>query len=544
MKLRGWLLLGVLAAGLARVSPLVAKPEIDFVQGSEKRVSIDLRDSDLVDVLKFLAQKGHFNIVVSPTIQGRVTLYLQDVKIADIIDIILQSHKLAYTHTDNIVYVMTQEEYKTQYGEDYADARDVHWLRLKYAAPSQIFKMLDPVKSKIGSIVADEQSGTIILIDTPEKIKFMLEVIEELDQPLETRVFDLSYAKAADVQSLVTSQIEVKGSVSIHADTRSNQVVVTAPVRRMREIAKMIEKVDRKTREVAIDAQIVKVVLNKANKKGINWEYVRKSGFLEPLDVNVNLPETLTSFGSLGYDELAAKGFKVFLNFLQSFGESKILASPRITVVEGEEAKILIGTREAYVTSTTTTGSSTSTVSESVSFIDVGISLNVSAFINKQGYVTMKIKPEVSSVVRTLVTPSNNQIPIVDTTQAETRVMIKDGSTIVIGGLRKDERIRSSNQIPFFNKLPVIGAAFKQNDDALEQTELIVFLTPHVLRDNKNHVYDQDRTPKGIEPYDGKAAASAVPDKEALAAASVSAGVLAAPKDINVKGLEPMPKKG
>jgi type II secretory pathway component GspD/PulD (secretin) len=222
------LLLALLVAALALG---FTNEKMDFVQGSEKHVSIDLRDSDIVDVLKFLAQKGKFNVFVSPKIQGRVSLYLEDVRIRDILDIILLSNGLAYRERDSIVYVMTQEEYKARYGEDYGDAREVKILKLTYANPGQVFKMLEPTKSKVGSLVVDEQTGTLILIETPQKIRVMMKVVEEMDQPLLTKAFDLSYAKSKDVQSLIASQADAKGIATVSADERSNQVVVTALTR-------------------------------------------------------------------------------------------------------------------------------------------------------------------------------------------------------------------------------------------------------------------------------------------------------------------------
>src|SRR3989338_2533507 len=93
----------------------------------------------------------------------------------------------------------------------------------------------------------------------------------------------------------------------------------------------------------------------------------------------------------------------------------------------------------------------------------------------------MKVKPEVSSVVSSLTTPSGNKIPIIDTSTAETTVLVKDGSTIVIGGLRKEEKTSSSQGIPFLSRIPVLGLLFKSSDNKTERTELLVMLTPHIV---------------------------------------------------------------
>src|SRR5205085_2202639 len=120
------------------------------------------------------------------------------------------------------------------------------------------------------------------------------------------------------------------------------------------------------------------------------------------------VPNTVTQFGKLQIGNTATDSFSSTLTFLQQVGQTKVLSSPRITAVNKEPARILIGTREAFVTTTTTTGQTTSTTAENVTFVDVGISLEVTPIINDDGYVTMKIKPEVSNVARPLITPTGN----------------------------------------------------------------------------------------------------------------------------------------
>ena len=235
----------VSALFLWAAAPVFSRQDMDFLKDRNKNVSIDLRDSDVLDVLKFLAQKGKFNIFISPGIQGKATLFLEDVKISDILDIILLSNGLAYRVKDSIVYVMTEEEYKARYGEEYDDAREAQLIKLQYASPAQVFKMLEPMKSAVGTIVIDEQTGTIILMETSEKMKLMKKIIEEIDQPLETKVFDLGYAKAADILTLLQAKLQDQAVGSIHADTRTNQIVVTALANRMKEIEELVSHLDR-----------------------------------------------------------------------------------------------------------------------------------------------------------------------------------------------------------------------------------------------------------------------------------------------------------
>lgn len=141
-----------------------------------------------------------------------------------------------------------------------------------------------------------------------------------------------------------------------------------------------------------------------------------------------------------------------------------------------------MGEKQAYVTTTTTAGGSgPNTISEQVTFVDVGIVLNIMPNINEEGYITMKVKAEISSVVDTLITPTKNEIPIIDTSLAETTVMVKEGSTIVIGGLRKEEKTKTASQTPFLGNIPFLGKLFSVKTRGTTRTELLIILTPRLM---------------------------------------------------------------
>jgi general secretion pathway protein D len=219
--------------------------------------------------------------------------------------------------------------------------------------------------------------------------------------------------------------------------------------------------------------------LSNEYQMGIDWQ--RTKGDIQPR-FNFPAPDVATSFGRLVVGDLGRRDAQATINFLHSFGETKTLASPQLTVEHNEEASILVGTREAYVTSTVSQASSTTTTSEAITFIDVGVKLKVQPQINKKGFVSMKVTPEVSAVGRTLVTANSNEIPIVDTTNASTKVTVKDGHTVLIGGLMKDEVVKAVNKFPILGDLPWIGSAFRSTDDTVVKTELVLFLTPHIVQ--------------------------------------------------------------
>ena len=199
------------------------------------------------------------------------------------------------------------------------------------------------------------------------------------------------------------------------------------------------------------------------------------------VDLRHDLPQDRGRLWRLHPHDMDKEDFDALIKYLQTLGRTQILSNPKLAVINNQEARIHVGEKQAYVTTTTTTGQTTTTVSEEVTFVDVGIQLSVTPTINDDGYVTMKVKPEVSSVVSTLTTPSGNKIPIIDSSLAETTVMIKDGATIILGGLRKEEKISSSEQVPILGKIPLLGFFFRSSANKTERTELLVMLTPHIV---------------------------------------------------------------
>ncbi len=465
-------------------------------EGLNQRMALDLRDLDIVDTLKFLAMKGGINIIAGKDVSGRVSLFLKNVTVKDALDIILLANNLAYEKRGDILYVMSEPEYKLAHGANFKDTRKVKIFNLKYAKPDSVFKALDTLKSEIGKIIVDEESGTVVIMDTPEKIVEMERVIADLDGVSSTKTFSLQYAKAEEIQPILSSRLDAKKTGIVSLDKRDNQIIITAFPERMKEAEEIIKGMDKKTKQVLLEAKILKVVLSDKFAMGVDWSKVL-SGISKgsvtlaetyPFPISSTLfPSVSSNFFKIagGAATGGAGNYSVILKALQEFGETRNLSSPSIAVTNGQEAKITVGTSQAYVTTTIATGSTTSSTAAQVTFLDVGVVLTVTPTINDEGFVTMKIKPEVSSVDSTLTykiaADVDNTVPIVARTTAETNVMVKDGTTIIIGGLRKDEKIKTVVKMPLLGDIPFLGALFRKTQDSLEKDEIVVFITPHII---------------------------------------------------------------
>jgi len=491
--------------------------------GLKGKISLDLRNIEMVDALKFLAMKANINIVTSKGVKGRINLMVKDAPLRDVFDIMLRSNGLAYEKRGDIYNVMTEEEYKALYGKNFSDTRKVKIFHLHYAVPEQVFSLCDALKSEIGKVVVNSESGTVVLLDSPEKIKEISDAIDKFEKENVIKVFDINYANAKDIAEQLKNQLDAKKVGSIRADERSNQVIVQTLPERIKQIAELIKKLDRKTREVLINAKIVKVKLSKTTTQSVEWEGLfdvarkhgltylgsypfsavqattddwrsRKQVFEDVGNVgSYPFSGTTSNYSSssphVGTEEMhigvvGKNDFDSLLKYFEEIGETKIVSTPRIVITNNQEAKIHVGEKQAYVTTTTTTGQTTSTVSEEVTFVDIGTQLFITPSINEEGYITLKVKAEVSSVVSVLTTPTNNEIPIIDTSLAETTVMTKNGTTIVIGGLRKNERTNTEKRTPFFSSIPLLGKLFTSKVPEKSRTELLVMITPTIISGN------------------------------------------------------------
>jgi len=471
---------------------------------SERDISLDLKGMDIVEVLKTLALKGNMNIVVGSNVRGRVTMFLKDVDVKDAFEIILLANNLASDRRGDIIYVMTEKDYEQLYGEKYGNKKEVRIIQLKYAKVAEVNKSLNQIKTKIGRVIADEASNTIVIIDAPQAIVKALEFIDMVDKPTSTRIFELNYAKAEDVKEKI-QEILTKNVGSIQIDERTNKVVITDLVDRMPEVESVLAAFDAKQQQVLIEAKIVEITLNDTYKLGVDWEAVIKKLHKEITIQNgfkLAASGGLVPGGEILLGTLGTGEYSAMVQALKTIGDVNTLSSPRITVMNNEEAKILIGTSEPYATNLVTQGTSTTTTATELTFIDIGVKLYVTPTINNKGFIKMKIRPEVSNSTDTYTYGDPpTTVPVISTTHAETSVMVKDGATIVIAGLIKDERSNTTDQIPFLGDIPVLGLAFKRTQKEVEKKELVIFLTPHIISGEVDYLELPPSPPLGEERF-------------------------------------------
>ncbi|MCM8814182.1 MAG: secretin and TonB N-terminal domain-containing protein [Candidatus Omnitrophica bacterium] len=434
---------------------------------------LDARNLNILDVLNSLGDLAQVNIVASRNVQGRVTAKLQKVTLEEALDAILDTNNFIYKREGGIIKVYAPQDLMQQ---EQTVALVNRVFSLKNVKANDMRQVLNSIKSPRGRVEINAASNQVILTDNQEIIKQVEALIADLDRQLETRIFRLNYGIATEMQSKLVEMIP-KPEGEVFIDERTNSLVVRAVPEAIAKVEQMITTWDRRALQVLIEAKIYEVSLDHSRGLGLSFEYKEAEGNSDAVNIATNLPLGLASGGTFKIGTLTKDEYTVAIQALEGKTDSNILSNPRIVVANNKEANILVGSSEPY--QVIYTDKETKTETQETRFIDVGVKLVVTPQISEDDYVTLKIHPEVSSARR--VAEVNNALAV-DTTQADTTVVVKNGRTIVLGGLIKDTDSETIAKIPILGDIPVIGMAFRSKLKKKAKKEVIVFITPHILK--------------------------------------------------------------
>jgi len=382
----------------------------------DKKISLDYKDADLATVLRSLSWTYNLNIVTGSKVKGKVTISLKDIAVREALEAILTINGLIFSERAGIIYVIT--------GDPEAIDMDSEVIFLKYITASEALNLLRDVGSSKGNIKINEVANSLVITDFPKNIAKLKELLNKIDIAPKQVLIE---AKIVDITS---SDLAALG-ITMAADYNPGHGL-----------------------------------------------FDRNNYFAERLTATVTLPEQNSTLSGDQIDVTAftMKNFSLpmTIDALVRDGKAKLLASPSIAVISGEEARIIIGERYPISERTQTTTGTT----ETVNFVDIGTSLRVTPTINDDGYITMRVHPEVSSSTSTVGTN-----PRITTREADTTVRVKEGETLVIGGLIKNTDSETHEKIPILGDIPILGRLlFSRFSKTVEQIELAVFITPKILR--------------------------------------------------------------
>lgn len=419
--------------------------------------NINARSTDLRSMLQMLSAQGRRNIVATKEVQGQVTADLYDVTFREALEAILRATGFVYQQEGNFIYVYTPQ----QLAEIKAAQRTMatRSFQLSYITAEDASALIKPAMSSDGSIATTPTPG----------------------------------------YGVGTASSDAGGIDYATAD----MLIVRDYEDCLEDIEKIIREVDVKPEQVLIEATLMRATLNEDNHLGIDFNTLAGIDF-EGLSSTSNGVTDVTTgeldsagfpnnriFGTVRTDfnsavptggfsfGLIANEIGFFIRALESITDVTILANPKLLVVNKQRGQVMVGNRDGYLTTTVTETVAT----ETVEFLETGTRLVVRPYIARDGYIRMEIHPEDSS--GSVQQIGSSVLPSETTTEITTNVLVRDGHTIVIGGLFREVQNNSRGQVPGLGNIPYLGAAFRQTKDTIDREEIIIAITPHIIKQDE-----------------------------------------------------------
>jgi general secretion pathway protein D len=290
------------------------------------------------------------------------------------------------------------------------------------------------------------------------------------------------YSGPSGSQPSGTNQNAAKqGDLRIVANNDSNALLVLASPAEFSVIEAALLRLDAPSRQVLIEASLAEVTLNDELKYGINWNYNGKNG---PLTLSSAATGAVTSsFPGLSYLFTGSTNIRAVLNTLETITTVRVISSPKLVTLNNHEAQLQVGDEVPIATqSAVSVTNPGAPIVNSVQMQDTGVILSVTPRVNKNGLVQLDITQEVSNSVPT--TTSGIDSPTIQQRRLSTTVVVKNGDTIALGGLITESKSKSKSGVPYLQRIPVLGALFRDTDNQTMRTELILLITPRVMRDD------------------------------------------------------------
>jgi type IV pilus assembly protein PilQ len=437
------------AAG--QVSPVQAAPS----RYTGEPISVNLKDVDLKDFFRLIHEISGLNVVLDPNVKGTLTIVLDEVPWDQALDIVLQNNGLDKQLNGNVLRVATKDTLK----KEAETARDLQKAQAEAVPPVTV-----------------------------------------------TRV--LSYAKAATMRDTLKKFLSARGD--IFSDDRSNQLVIRDIPSVIPTIDNLIRQLDRKSQQVEIEARVISATRSFSQDIGVQWGFAGtttsgRSVFggvpgvgVSPVQTGMGLPQPpliATPTGSGGGSTLPGLPFNVnvpagvptsgfyfghrspnfavdlFITAAEAKGVGKLLSKPKVITQNNEKATVKQGTKIPIQTTINNT--------ISVQYIDAVLKLEVTPQITAEGTVFMDVLVENTQIDNGI--PRVQGIPALDTQSAETKVLVADGGTVVIGGIIVGQQQTQINEVPIVGSLPIIGYLFRRNSVTVQSQELLFFLTPRII---------------------------------------------------------------
>ncbi|MEO0510848.1 MAG: secretin N-terminal domain-containing protein [Verrucomicrobiota bacterium] len=420
----------------------------EATMASEETISVDFPDEDVRTILRNVADLFDLNLVIPDTLQGRTSVKLRNITWRQVFEVVLDPFGFTYVEDRNIILIKSIEELTTE--------------------------------------------------------------------PVDTRVFIANYSRAEELQGSIAPLVDAAAGGQIRVDSRSNALVITERPSRMNKIQEIIERLDRPTAQVMVETKFVEVTDSDIKNIGVNWASLSgygvsagpfqrdwgrtrtrsdadtfvltdDDGFSSDDGVSfedaTTLTEDLSRLASTTRTDSAvfsAETFSVVLSALEELRDVELVSNPTVVVLNNEEAYFQVG--QDYPIREFEFNPETGQIEPGdLEKEELGITLRVTPSANAAGMINLDVEPRVTTLVGTIQTIAGLEDPLIEVKTTKTKVTIKDGFTLALGGLTERTNTSNSNQVPVLGKLPGVGRLFNSTSDNLDLRNLIIFITAKTL---------------------------------------------------------------
>ena len=286
------------------------------------------------------------------------------------------------------------------------------------------------------------------------------------------------------------------GRTTIVANAPTNALVIRTAPPNYPLLRETIDALDTRPSQVLFEVTVAEIALGRGSEFGVDWSAVNRGGDVQAQFGNPEIPDTGSTSALLRLVRLDGTGVRTMLRTLASTSDVRVLSTPEIIAANNREASILVGSKVPFIASTRL-GNDVS-IDRAVQYQDVGTKLSIIPTINDDGYITVQLLQEVSSLTAQTVAAAQSA-PVISTREASTRAILRDGQTVVIAGLIGESRQTLEQGLPLLKDIPFLGALFKRQSITRQRTELAIFVTPYLVRSDADADAIRERVRKRLE---------------------------------------------
>ena len=435
-----------------------------------ERLTLNFQDIETRAVLQLLADASGQNIVVSDSVTGSVTLRLQNVPWDQALDIVLRTKGLDKRRQDNVIIVAPADELAAREKADLAAKKDIQelaplrseYLQVNYAKAGDLAELIKSqggsLLSERGSVAVDERTNTLLLQDTSDKLADIRRLVGTLDIPVRQVLIE---ARIVVVNDDFTRELGVRaGFTGIDVNDGGRGLGMVSGSGEATDVG-LSSALDNRANSGVVTPVQVPTGTGAANRYNVNLPVANPAGRL--------------AFMLLGSDYIV----DLELSAAQAEGRGEIISSPRVITANQREASIEQGVEIPYQ-------ESASSGATTIQFKKAVLSLKVTPQITPDNRIILDLNVKKDSVGAVIVGSGGVNVPSIDTREITTQVLVNDGQTVVLGGILETERRDTEKKVPWLGDVPGLGILFKQKSKTNNKDELLIFVTPKILREGVN----------------------------------------------------------